>query len=517
MSQRRSAWRSFLFRYGVFLVVWLGVLLLSWFTFQRGKQLGGTAAWAGILHPVVFGLTAWPILRRFLRRQRWFTIPHAVLGLTYLSIGLGAVHFVFHYDSLSYAALRRPEVVLSALLVAIAGIVAYRIGAEGPWFRNVVQRLPSLPPTPRWSGAVRTGVFAAVAIAVASKLSLAATGSLGYVTASGGIVNSALWSVLGYLSRVGLLALVGAYYYWFTGAPLSRTDRVFLVAATGTLAGIGLLSGMKHEFLFVFFGVVIPYLWTRRPRRSGSSSRLKEAVFASGLVAAMLLLFAANPLYRHALNQLGASKSRIEQGSVAAGLVVDRLTLESSGGTLLTTGAENAWARLSIFPFHLAVVDQVPESQPFRSFDRYPVLPAMSFVPRFAWSEKPVNTSGSDFQRHFISTRVVNSTTPTVYGWSYMEAGLFGVLIVLMSLGLIAGFVERYLAERQFRSVAAVILYTALFVSLAEIEADPFWQLGGIPKLLAMAVLVYGLFTAPRLLRRHSKPAGRGVGNVQES
>lgn len=493
MRVSRRAWGRAIKRYALFAAVWTGVLVLSWVTFVQGRYLGGTAAWAGVLHPVVFGLTAWPILRRFARGERWLTIPNAVLGLTYLSIGLGSVYFVFRYDTLGYAALRRPRVVRPALLVAMAGIVAYRVGAEVPWFRGLVRRLPELSSTPRWSWGVRAALFAVVGLAVASKLYLAATGSLGFVTVEGGMMDRGLRSILAYMSEVGLLALSGGYFYWFAGAPLKRGDRTFLVTATALLAGLGLLSGMKEEFLFVFFGVAIPYVWTYGRKAPGIPSRAKELVFALSLVGVMLVLFAINPIYRSALNEFRATEDRIDQGAAATGLVLDRVSSGTGLTRLLARGAENAWSRLSIFPYHLAVVDQVPGKHSYRGLGHYFLLPAISAIPRIAWPDKPVNTAAADFQRKFISDRVVYSTTPTIYGWSYMDLGAGGVVVVLFCLGVIARLVEAYLAKNQRGKLAAVIFYTALFVTLAEIEADPFWLLAGIPKILIFAMLVYGV------------------------
>lgn len=504
MSVSRRVLRRAFQRYALFGVVWIAVLALSWFTYEQGRTLQGTGAWAGILHPVVFGLTAWPVVRRFARGERWLTIPNAVLGLTYLSIGLGSVYFVFHYDTFSYGALRRPHEVRPALVAALAGVLAFRFGSEISWLRGVVRRLPDLPATPRWNWGVRAGVFSAIGIAVCIELYLAATGSLGYVTGGGGIVNTGLWSILGYLSEFGLLALSGAYFYWFSGARLSMFDRVFLVLATAALAGLGLLSGMKEEFLFVFFGVVIPYLWTRPTGRYRAQSRAREATFGLCLVGLMILLFAINPIYRAALEELRATDSRIEQAPAATGIVLERITQRYGVVPLLTTGAENAWARLSIFPYQMAVVDQVPEPQPFRGFDRYAMLPAMAVVPRVVWPGKPVNNASTDFQRRFISSEVIYSTTPTIYGWGYMDLGLVGVVMVLFALGVLAGLVEEYLAERNQGTLCGIILYTALFVTLADIEADPFWTLGGIPKIVVVATLVYGLIALPRMLGSRS-------------
>lgn len=503
----RGPWRRAFFRFALYGAAWTVVLVLSWLTAERGRMVGGTAAWAGILHPLVFGLTAWRVLLDFARGTRWFTIPNAVLGLTYLAIGLGSVHFVLRYEALSYDALRRPGEVRAALLMAMAGIVAYRVGVEGPWFKGWVRRLPRLPSTPSWSWGLRIGFYAAVGVALASQVYLAARGSLGYVTADGAIGNTGFGSILSYTSRIGLFALAGAYFYWFSAERLARGDRVYLVGATGIFAVIAMMSGMKEEFLLVVFSVAIPYLWTRSRASPRRASRAKEVAFGSAVIVAMLALFALNPLYRSLIQDLRTTESRIEQAGAAVDVALMRAASgEGTSGSLMMAGAERAWSRLATFPYHLAVVDQVPDSHSFRGFDRYPLLPAMTLIPRAVWTGKPENSSGTDFQRRFISAEVVNSTTPTVYGWTFMEAGLAGAATVLFGLGLLTGLVERYLAEQQAESLAAILAYTALFLVLADIEADPFWQLGGIVKMLAVAAAGYGLLIAvPVLLRRSSR------------
>lgn len=497
MSPTRRAWSRVLRRYVAFVFVWMGVLILSWATFARGRRLGGTAAWAGLLQPVVFGLTAWPVLRQFARGKRWLTIPNAVLSLTYISIGLGSVYFVFHYDDLTFGALRRPGAVRASLVVTLIGVLAYRIGAALPWARASAKRLPALPATPNWSWGARVGVLTAIVLAVCSKLYLAATGSLGYVTGADTIVNTGLWSLVAYVSQVGLLALAGAYFYWFSGASLTKGDRIFVVAATAALASIGLLSAMKQEFLFVLLSVAIPYACRRREASRRRSEHAREFVFGAGLLTLTLLLFSINPLFRTALVSLRPMESRIEQGREAGGLVLDRISSGRGVGSLLATGAQDAWRRLSVFPYEAAVIDQVPESRPFQGFGRYRLLPALTFVPRVLWPSKPVNVSGRNFQRTFISGENINSTTPTVYGWAYWEGGIAGVVVVLVSLGAIAGVVESYLGRRQAGKLAAVIPYTALFLALGNIEPDPLWLVGGLPKAVVGAVIVYGLFAWP--------------------
>lgn len=507
MSLTRSSAQKLLGRSCLYSLVWGSVLVLSWFTARRGQELGGTAAWAGLLHPVVFGLTAWPVIRRFVRGDRWFTIPSAVLGLSYLTIGLGAVYFVFHSSELGYPPLQTYTDVRAALLVAVAGILAYRLAAEVPWYRGLVRRLPGLPSAPQWPGGVRIGAFAAIGFSAAVLLYLAATGSLGFVTASGESAGQGLVSLLVFLSKGGLLALAGAYYYWLVQGELTTGDKVVVVSATILLAGIGLLSGMKEEFLFVFLGLAVPFSWGRF-EQAGRRHPWKGVLLSLCLVVLLVALFALNPLYRASLRQVSDTQSRIQQGPAAAADVIQHVAARTDPVPLLLSGVENAWSRLSLFPYHLAVVDQVPEQRSFRKFQRYESLAAAAVVPRVVWPRKPVNTSGADFQRSFISGETIFSTTPTVYGWGYWELGIVGVIFIMLVLGGVTGVVESYLAQRERGTLFAVIAYTALFVGLAEVEADPYWLLGGLPKLLAVAVFVYLLFLTPTYLRRVDGTAG---------
>ncbi len=488
-------------------VVWLGVLALSLATYRQGLILGGTSEWAGTLHPVMFGLTAWPVLRGFLRGERWLTIPNAVLGLTYVSIGLGSVYFVFQYGNLSYPALRRPHVVREALAMSLLGVVAYRLAAERIPVRI---RSPRLPEAPAWSGRMRTALFAALALSFVIKVRFAMTGALGYVT-SQGPVASGLGSLLAYISLAGPLALAGAYWYWFRGAALSRGDRGFVVASTLALMAVGLLSGMKQEFLKVILYILIPFLWVRGDR-AGRVSWWRRAGVAGLLGVVVLVLFGLNPLYRQALWQLQGQQNRLEQGVAAARAIAGGVAARGDDYSVVVAGAESLWGRMSIFPYQLAVVDQVPASRPFRKFDRWPALPLTALIPRLFWPDKPLQQAGADFQREFISSRIRNSTTPGVFGWAYMEAGVAGVVTLMLLLGMFARLIETWLPPQR-SSLAAVLIYTALFTAFASIEADPFWQLGGVAKVLAVAVGAYLLFAVSAGVSR----GRRGDGAISPS
>lgn len=501
-----------LWKYLIYSTLWSGVVALSWISYRRGLAVGGTAAWAGILHPLLFGVTLWRVVRRFVRGEGWLTVPGAVLGLTYVVMGLGSVYFVFHVDALSYAPLKQPEHVREGLLLVLLGVVTYRVGVGCLRSVDMASVIGEFRPAPSWSPGVRVGAYTAIGFALAIRIHLVATGAIGFSSQPEAVQVGGFQSILSFLSKAGLFGLSGLYFYWFRSASFSRWDKLFTIAVTLVLAGVGLLSGMKKQFLIIIVSIAIPYMWTRRNIGSVRKERIKQFVLVIAFLTVMAFVFALNPMYRTALARTADHGDRVAEAEAAMTTVIRQVRSDPERVlSLVSDGTERIWARFSMFSYLLAVIDQVPETKTYRGVGRYLELPAMAFIPRAAWPGKPVNTSPTEFQASFVSAEAVFSTTPTVFGWGYWDMGVPGLVVVMLSLGGVAGILEGWLAERQRTRLGAVLLYTALFSALATVQADPFWLLGGLPKLAVVALVVYAFFRIAPACAGRSSTIQRGA------
>lgn len=461
----------------IVVALWGTSILLARWTYGAAMEIGGTMPTVAVLQPILFGLTAWPVLRAFLRNRRWFTIANSVLVLAYLYMGVGSAIYIFTYDAIALPVLRNAPYGGAAMQLVILGVMAYRLGAEVPWAARLTARLPQLPTTPPWNAALRLGVLGGVMITIAVVVTQMVAGSYGYGSeANRG--NAGIYSVMQGAAALGNIALATSCYYWVTGHRLRARDKGLVVTLGLVLLGFALLNGMKEAAIAVVIFVAVPYL------ACGGRPRLR---WVAATAAGLMVLFALNPLYRNVLRNQAAG------GSYATNALVAMQRTAGVAGKrdgVLERGAVQFANRIALFGDLTAAIAQTPRPYPFREWGRYPSLVLIPLVPRLVWATKPQATGGEEFNRRYIID-TENARTPTTFGWAYLEDGYVAVIVLMGTLGALAQLVQRYALDRNGTRLAGVLVFTVGFRVLFQVEGDPYWILAGLGKELVTLVLAY--------------------------
>lgn len=491
----------------LYAAIWTGMGLFTLVLHSAALRVGGTLPLAALLQPILFALTIWPVMTRYLRRREWATIANGILLLIYLYFGVGCAFYTLAYDTIDLPpSLRAPEFGAQVMAAAILAAVCYRFGAEGPWFKRASRLLPRLPRTPRWSTPIRVGVIAAITVAMLIKLYMMQIGNFGYRLGDQPAANG-VYNILTYVASFGMVGLVIGLYYWFTGTPLRTWDKGLIISLFGLQLISALVSGMKESALELLIFAAIPYVVT------GHRLKIRFVLPTLILVAA---LFALNPYYRVALAYVGTGGNRVDAASDAMDLMVSgRLGQRTS---FLNDGSLQFIHRISLFPYMLPVVEKTPSQYGYRDWGRYPYLLPTAVVPRVFWPDKPIQDQAGDFNRTYI-TNNGNATTPTTIGWAYLEDGFLGVAILMTLLGATARFLHMYTLRRHGTTLAAVVVFTVSFRFLFQLEGDPYWIFNGLIKqLLATSFAYWAIIYLPQIVlsRRLTKRSSALVGPLHE-
>jgi hypothetical protein len=483
-------------RHLVAVVVWTSLLAATCLLYSTAVDIGGTVPEALCLHPVLFGVTAWPVIWAALCGRPLFSIRNSVLVLIYVYTGLGLIHFILYYNDIDSESLRNPALVGTATLIVLLGTLAYRFGADLPWTRPLVQRLPHLPSTPHYHGIIRLTVALALCSGVLAQVLQMKYGSFGF---GAPIDETGINSLLDQLRLVGYLGLTAAVYYRYAIRPRRFLDTVVLGLAMAVYLALAVVHGMKEAVIEVAIFAGLPYITC--------GQRLRVSSVIAGVLA-LAFLFGLNPYYREALVDLTPRESRAALLTEAYELTSRHPTKRSN---VVLDGLERVWDRTAIFNYMLPVLQNVPDRYPFRKWDRYPLMITNALVPRYLWREKPLNLEGLAFTETFIVS-LSYSTTPLVFGWAYLEDGLVGVMILLFILGLLAGGLQEYSLRRHGMSLVGVLIFAISFRCLFQIEADPY----SVMNLLIKRFVVLGgaytlLFYLPSKMQPHPKRKDDGM------
>ncbi|MCH8010905.1 MAG: hypothetical protein IIA61_02990 [Candidatus Marinimicrobia bacterium] len=357
--------------------------------------------------------------------------------------------------------------------------------------KNVVSILPKLPKTPPWGKSIRFSILFGISVTVLINIFFIVKGNYGFFLNTEDVTVPAYYSLLHYFSLFGQIAIVIGSYYWYLGAPLKNYDKLFIVICVSLLIAFGLLYGMKAHVLRVLIMFLIPYiiLGIYKIRKKNISK-----VYLILLPILFLIFWILNPLYRGELKFYSSTKNIL---SVPRSFYVGTKTgikkniYAMYGEAPLKIASQNIWSRVSLFHYFSAVVSQTPSIYNYRNWDRYKYLPFSPFIPRVLWPSKPRNDQASIFNVRYISD-IWNSTTPTTFGWAYLEYGIISIMMLMFLLGLVANVIQSYTINTTL-SLSSIILFTMLFNSLFNLEADPYWIISGIPKTIITVVIAYWL------------------------
>ena len=132
-----------------------------------------------VLHPIVFLLTVFPVIRFYLRRGYWFNLTNFMSILIYIYLGFGSMYYVTFFHDLSHETLRYPNAALKTFgLVCLAAFV-FRLGSITPFAANVARAMPVRISTPEFGVRIKAGIIVSVGLTFLIKMYMIASGRFG--------------------------------------------------------------------------------------------------------------------------------------------------------------------------------------------------------------------------------------------------------------------------------------------------------------------------------------------------
>jgi hypothetical protein len=308
-----------------------------------------------------------------------------------------------------------------------------------------------------------------------------------------GFVEAEVPGVLLQLANLSTLALVPLYL--LRGPPTDiRAQSLFLWLA-GTEFLYGIVSLSKMEFLKVL--IVMALATTLRPVKFA-----KLAVYGAAGLATFAILVPVVTYARIAIDVSGvkSADSLVQLGSDLAGTeAISRLDEAMPK-------VQVWWARVNYAPPQLFSIHAFHAGSPGTTFELIP----WTFVPRAIYPDKPIMTSGRDFNELVNGSRSSQSA-PGYFGEGYWNLGWTGVVLVSIAAALLFVLLELYAmrALGTLRLEYLPVIFLGLFVG---IQQDS-WV---VPTMMGPIVIgaAYHLMArylmGPFLESRRRRPAGLG-------
>lgn len=250
-------------------------------------------------------------------------------------------------------------------------------------------------------------------------------------------------------------------------------NSIFIFFFIGQLL-LGFLSGMKEEMITPIILITVPYIFS-----GGKISRSIILIFTFSI----LILYPINNNYRDYLNTTKLDKQD------ALGLAIVS-TFSGSSSEIIVSGSESYFARLSLFPMAMYSVDIEQSWNEYKYLNRYLLLPITWITPRFLFPQKPKSDTGSKLYET-ITGNNFNSTTPSTFGWAYLEGGYIPAFISFLIFGLIISIIQTKL---NLNSLFWIIIYSIFLSNLLKIESDIYFQISEIFQTLLITYLLYIIF-----------------------
>lgn len=454
----------------------------------------GNLGLLGVLHPIVFLVTVFPVIRFYLKHGYWFNLTNFMSILIYIYLGFGSLYYVTFFHDLDHESLRYPNSALRTFGFVCLAAFVFRLGSISPLVTNVARAMPVRISTPEFGFRIKAGILVSVGLTLLLKGYMIASGQFG-VTGDDfgselGQDTGVFYTLIKYIEQVGVIAGSVGFYYWFSGAKVNRLFKRALISFVFTLSFIAVMSGMKAQLLHVILMVIIPAVLV--------GVKQEKVLVRPRTYLIVLALFISfwviSPFYRAIMvndtqssSVFSAAVNTVDSLGKGAALVS-----ESMGGeSFVIMQIDVIWSRVSLFRYFNSVVAQTPAEIDYRGWERYPYLP-LAFIPRVILPAKPINNYSAQFNVDYIAP-IYNSTTPTTVGWAYMEGGIMGIVILMFALGFFHGVIDRYTFVNCQLSIYGVTLFGALFIKFANLEPDPFWLFSGIIHEIFILALSYML------------------------
>jgi hypothetical protein len=394
-----------------------------------------------------------------LRRRTPGINPGAVCSVvTFISLGVGAFAWFSASPAGAAAGLTRTWIV-RALLLATGGMLTFWAGY---WVTSRRWRgRETIVPTRVVSPSTLVWVFVA---GEGMKILLFKWGVFGYLlNPSVAAQSSSFVQWIAVASGLSNLAIIAAAIHAFGNN--SRAHVRLLLAIVPISAVVGLFSGFKGDIVFPILLVMLVRFYYR-PRVPWRPITLVALL--------MFLVVPANITYRAKLRP-GEGVFLTSTGGVLAALtgtigesvempLSQRLSIVGQWGT----------ARFRNVDSLALIMQKTPHPNPYLRGRLYALGIPIILVPRFLWPSKPVLDNGYIFSQEYLDLPAssVTSTPITEPGDLYMNFGVAGVLSGMFVWGVVCSCLYAWIRRRPGNDSAALLLFFAALLQLANVEAD---------------------------------------------
>jgi len=309
----------------------------------------------------------------------------------------------------------------------------------------------------------------------------ALSGRFGYVGDAAGRISAPaatgqLVHILTSAGRFALILLAINFVSRRTGQA-----RTFLLLALSVEVTIGLLTGMKSEFVLTLFAIT--------PVLAIGTDRFPTKTLAGSAALLLLAVFPFVTTYRETV-RAGSSELGPWQAFERAPALIGDIYTERGPVEILGTASEALVQRLGQVQNVAIIVQKTPNDIPYASMSEVFGAPVLGFIPRFVWPDKPILDTGYRFnQEYYGRPPTVYSSAPiTPVGDLYRHGGLLVVAVGMATFGVAARFVDRRLHPRT--GLRNGLYFIPFFVLLVNLEIGLVAMLAGLPVLIGLPALI---------------------------
>jgi hypothetical protein len=394
-----------------------------------------------------------------LRRRTPGINPGAISSvMTFISLGAGALAWFSTAPNDAASGLTHTWIV-RALLLATAGMLAFW---GGYWMKSqrwrvrdtIVSNHVASPSTLAWMFAAGEGM----------KVLLFEFGVFGYLLNPSAAVQSGPFiQWIAVASGLSNLAIIAAAIHAFGNNSRAHARLLFVIVPISAV--LGFFSGFKGDIVFPILIVMLVrfYYRPRVPWRA-----------ITFVVLLTFLVVPANITYRAKLRPGGSVLPASAGGVFAAltGTIAESVQMPLS--QRLSIVGQWGSARFRNIDSLALIMERTPDPNPYLHGRLYALGIPIILVPRFLWPSKPELDNGYTFSQEYLDLPAssVTSTPITELGDLYMNFGIAGVLSGMFLWGVVCSWLYTWIRRRPGTDSAALLLFFAALLQVANVEAD---------------------------------------------
>ena len=278
-------------------------------------------------------------------------------------------------------------------------------------------------------------------------------------------INSFINSIQNAFNQFAIIMM--GYVFFIQNYKKARFRNIYIILI-GVQIVIGLLSGMKEDFLTPIIFTLIIYLI------AGGNVKKKYVLIS---IICLLVLYPLINLYRNVINDSFLNNgNHLYNISIAMNNLFDQPIMET-----ITSSSDSYGNRFSMYSYFHNSIEMENNWSYYKYMNRYAVLPLVWIIPRKIWPTKPRNDVGAKYNEKLVG-RTTNSITPMNVGWVYLEGGLVFVIIVFSLIGLTFSKIESF----GLKTPLILLLYLWCFSKAIKPELDPYFLFSELIQFLVL-------------------------------